>query len=868
MLLLSMFAFPLVFVGLKVDFDPTAQSEECVAVIVTGKAAKDGRAILMKNRDAPETMNKPFYYPSDGDGTYAYVMVNKIWMGMNERGLAVMNTGIENLTFGGAGMENGDLNAWILKHCQTVEGVCFELNNTQGEIGPGKRIGGTCVGVVDRLGKGAFIEISGVGAYARFVVNGYDSEANHPRHYPGYALGPIARDAYALEVLGEIYSQEGSISWEDVAQKVSRYVHHKEQGTSSFSISGEMCREATVSAMVAVSGDPRYDGKLNCMWGEYGNPPMVGLFVPSIAYAGQPPTILDSFWDYVWQKRSYAQDASGYYIPTRVREIQSYTFFAEDMTFWKYDELTNTIPENLTDLELKTRLQGYISSAVQFASQTYIAEPHVSIHTLTHGENEYELVTVSNSTINAFQVFTDPNIEITFNVTGPPETSGFCYITIPTDLLNNRVTVTIGNDQYTVDNPPQYENKIFLNVTYTHPSQVKISVPTHVHEIVISNVRPSKTVVGEGYCQNITVAIIDPGDYPENCSVTVRADALGINDGLVGYWSFDEGIGTTAHDSSGNYNDGTVYGANWTDGKFGKALSFDGIDDYVQVSSSTSLDCISDAITIAAWVKLKQVPTEAYGLIVAGGYTYVAYAYVADSRGVRFNFGICTAPGIGDDLQQALLRQYGADLPYLPYDEWYYVVWMYDSNGYAEIFVNGNSYANTTFMSGKMYNFGRGLTVNDDAKLHNGVIDELRIYNRTLSRQEIRAFAGTGAETGAMQIQNLTLQSGSSITIAVTWNTTGVAYGNYTISACASGVAGEMNTTNNNCTGGCVTVTIPGDVDGDYAVKLADLVTLARAYSSKLEDSNWNPNADIDSNSIVGLSDLVILAQHYGKYYP
>jgi len=62
--------------------------------------------------------------------------------------------------------------------------------------------------------------------------------------------------------------------------------------------------------------------------------------------------------------------------------------------------------------------------------------------------------------------------------------------------------------------------------------------------------------------------------------------------------------------------------------------------------------------------------------------------------------------------------------------------------------------------------------------------------------------------------------------------------------------------------------TVPGDIDGDFAVELADLVVLARAYGSKRPDSNWNANADIDGNSAVGLSDLVILAQHYGEHCP
>ncbi len=53
------------------------------------------------------------------------------------------------------------------------------------------------------------------------------------------------------------------------------------------------------------------------------------------------------------------------------------------------------------------------------------------------------------------------------------------------------------------------------------------------------------------------------------------------DEGLVAYYSFDEGSGNVLHDLSGNENDGTIYGAKWVDGKYGKALEFDGINDYV-----------------------------------------------------------------------------------------------------------------------------------------------------------------------------------------------------------------------------------------------------------------------------------------------
>jgi hypothetical protein len=123
-------------------------------------------------------------------------------------------------------------------------------------------------------------------------------------------------------------------------------------------------------------------------------------------------------------------------------------------------------------------------------------------------------------------------------------------------------------------------------------------------------------------------------------------------------------------------------------------------------------------------------------------------------------------------------------------------------------------------------------------------------------------------QTIIAKFENINLTSRNSATLNSVWNTTGFAYGNYSISAYALPVPGETNTTNNTYTGGWTTVTIPGDVDGDFSVKLLDLVTLAKAYGSRPTDPTWNPNADIDNNGVVGLSNLVQLAQHYGQHYP
>ena len=74
------------------------------------------------------------------------------------------------------------------------------------------------------------------------------------------------------------------------------------------------------------------------------------------------------------------------------------------------------------------------------------------------------------------------------------------------------------------------------------------------------------------------------------------------------------------------------------------------------------------------------------------------------------------------------------------------------------------------------------------------------------------------------------LESGSSATISFTWNTTGVAEGNYTTGAVADTVPGETDTTDNTFVYGWVVVTILGDVTGDGVDDASDLFDLSKNY--------------------------------------
>lgn len=73
------------------------------------------------------------------------------------------------------------------------------------------------------------------------------------------------------------------------------------------------------------------------------------------------------------------------------------------------------------------------------------------------------------------------------------------------------------------------------------------------------------------------------------CWLTTPNAAAIDSSNIMGMWLFNEGNGNTAEDSSGNGNDGKIHGAKWVDGKFGKALEFDGTDDWVEVAHSNTL---------------------------------------------------------------------------------------------------------------------------------------------------------------------------------------------------------------------------------------------------------------------------------------
>jgi prepilin-type N-terminal cleavage/methylation domain-containing protein len=191
--------------------------------------------------------------------------------------------------------------------------------------------------------------------------------------------------------------------------------------------------------------------------------------------------------------------------------------------------------------------------------------------------------------------------------------------------------------------------------------------------------------------------------------------------GLVGYWSFDEGSGTTANDYSGYGNNGTlVNGPTWTTGKVGGALSFDGVDDKITGGSIN----VPTKMTIMGWIK-KNTSTDQKSFFSnrGGGTVYFGLSFTK----VFLYDGIGSPKAIYSNDNAVSLGQ------------WQHVTATSDGV-VVKFYVNGNLVYNTNqIRTGTTGTFGIGWDPNIGTEYWDGLIDDLRIYNRALSDAEIQA---------------------------------------------------------------------------------------------------------------------------------
>jgi hypothetical protein len=210
--------------------------------------------------------------------------------------------------------------------------------------------------------------------------------------------------------------------------------------------------------------------------------------------------------------------------------------------------------------------------------------------------------------------------------------------------------------------------------------------------------------------------------------------------GLVGYWKFEEATGNTVLDSSGNNNSGSLINSSRTVGLYGQALQVTGSNSsHASIPASASINSMTNQITVSAWVRPNVQPV---------GFRAVVNRQIGDSlhpdqfflgfgprnQVMKYKWEIGTSDGEGNVYEGSPTT-----------DRWVHMVGTYDGS-MLRLYVDGVQIGsspltgnilvdNNPVTIGAAENYGEGTPLGDR---FNGLIDEVRIYNRALSATEVK----------------------------------------------------------------------------------------------------------------------------------
>jgi hypothetical protein len=205
-------------------------------------------------------------------------------------------------------------------------------------------------------------------------------------------------------------------------------------------------------------------------------------------------------------------------------------------------------------------------------------------------------------------------------------------------------------------------------------------------------------------------------------------------------YNFNEGSGTTVNDASGHGITGNINGATWTTGgRYGNALSFNGSSSYVDLGNPTLLQ-ITGSMTWSAWVKAAANPSDD-GEIVAKSNNNSGWQLKTSPDTGPQTFGVAVGKA-----NNTFTQRYSTTVRSL--NVWYHVAGVYNAAARTlDIYVNGVLDDGT--LSGAIPAKQVNATVNvnigrrSTGHYFNGIIDEVRIYNRALSQAEIQTDMNT-----------------------------------------------------------------------------------------------------------------------------
>ena len=215
------------------------------------------------------------------------------------------------------------------------------------------------------------------------------------------------------------------------------------------------------------------------------------------------------------------------------------------------------------------------------------------------------------------------------------------------------------------------------------------------------------------------------------------------------YFSFDEGVGDTVKDLSGNNNDGVITKAQGVDGKYNKALEFNGKDTGVEVAGSATLD-LQKGMTLAAWVFKTEYLLNNNGETMISKKQGGAYCLEIHGWNTRFPQKLSTEPRIS-----GTYHPLGSDEDF-PLGRWAHAAATYDGE-MVRLYLDGQlvkeeKWPGTIDVNGANLYVGAESDGNNPDATHGrfaGLIDEVVIADRAFTEVEISELMEAGASVEA-----------------------------------------------------------------------------------------------------------------------
>ena len=235
------------------------------------------------------------------------------------------------------------------------------------------------------------------------------------------------------------------------------------------------------------------------------------------------------------------------------------------------------------------------------------------------------------------------------------------------------------------------------------------------------------------------------GPYSNIGSATTTAATT--PSGLVAAYNFNEGAGTTVTDSSGNGVSGTLQGASWTSaGKYGNALSFNGTSSFVDLGNPSALQ-LTGSMTVEAWVRATANPPDDGQIVAKANDSGGWQLKTSPDTGVRA-FGAKISGS-------SAVQRYSNTVPAL--NTWYHVASVYNASTRSlDVYVNGvldsGTLRGTVPTSQILQNVNVNIGRRTGGYYFNGIIDEVRIYNRALLQTEVQTDMNTPIGSGSTPV--------------------------------------------------------------------------------------------------------------------